>query len=165
MSLIDKAMGADKVEYVPDISTLNPRIELEKLAHFVDKIRKGLEGRVVWEKHIHKNKSHDYIGTEEYPRDDVPITIRGAPPFCIPAIQKGKRECIDTWKIVREKRVDVLLHFYDNMKVSISQRDGRFLGHARTCLHVACAIGMLHATPGPSNLTYLFYTYISFKNI
>ena len=93
MSLIDKALGADKAEYVPNIETMDAALEIEKLSHFVDKIRKGLEGRFVWEKHNHRN-NHDYIGTGEYPRDDIPITIRGSPPFYIPVIQKGKRNMI-----------------------------------------------------------------------
>ena len=97
MSLIDKALAADKAEYVPSVDTMDPLVEIEKLSHFVDKIRKGLEGRFAWEKHSHRN-DHDYIGTDEYPRDDIPITIRGPPPFFVPIIQKGKRNMIVSFK-------------------------------------------------------------------
>ena len=93
MSLIDKALGADKAEYVPDVGTMDAQVEIEKLSHFVEKIRKGLEGRFAWEKHNHRNDC-DYIRTGGYPRDDIPITIRGRPPFYIPIIQKGKRNLI-----------------------------------------------------------------------
>ena len=41
MSLIDKALAADKAEYVPNVDTMDPLVEIEKLSHFVDKIRKG----------------------------------------------------------------------------------------------------------------------------
>ena len=93
MSLLDKAMGAKKKEYIPDLNNMSPALEIDKLSHFVEKVRKGLEGRFAWEKHAH-HKSHDYIGTGKFPRDDIPITIRGKPPLFIPVIQKGKRNQI-----------------------------------------------------------------------
>lgn len=145
MSMLDRAMGSHKEEHVPNVQTMNCAEELEKLSHFVDKIRKGLEGRFAWEKYENRDR-HDYIGTGIYPRVAVPIVIRGRPPHYIPVIKTGTREMIDTFQIVREKRVDALAHLYDLIHAPISQRDGRKMqGHGRTCLHVACAIGDEHA--------------------
>ena len=144
-SLLDRAMDADKTIHIPDPKAMNHDAELKHLHFFVEKIRKGLPGRFAWEKHIHRN-APDFKDEKKHPLADIPIVIKGPPPYYLPTIKASERVMVDTFQLVREKRIDFLCYLFDHVGVSISQRDGRFTRHGRSCLHVSCAIGDDHIT-------------------